>query len=453
MGEAKSRILIVDDEEHLRDSLSFLLASQYDLFFAENGAEALEQVAKASPDLVLLDMRLPDISGIEVLKRVKENDPSLEVIMVTAVNTVSQAVEAMKLGAYDYLTKPFDIEAIQSIIAKVLEKRVLERENLYLREEIEKSHQFEKIVGKSSVMKEIFGVISQIAKKDITVLITGESGTGKELVARALHNLSPRRNRLFVPVNCAAIPENLIESELFGHERGAFTGAIERRIGKFEIADSGTLFLDEIGSLPLKLQGKLLRSLQEKEIERLGGNKQIGVDVRVISASNCDLTREIEKGNFRSDLYYRLNVLPLNLPPLRNRREDIGLLAEHFMRVYNREFGKKVKSVSPEAMELFMNYRWPGNVRELSNLMERLVVLSHGDHIGTDNLPKELFQAEEQPSTDQTEEVDFKEASRRFESAFIKKAIEKAGGQKTKAAKMLGLHRNTLLFKEKKLGL
>lgn len=449
MGEAKSRILIVDDEESLRESLRFLLSSQYELYFAATGKEALRKFAATSPEVVLLDMRLPDFSGMDVLKHIKETDHSAEVIMVTAVNTVSRAVEAIKLGAYDYITKPFDIEAIQTIIAKVLEKKTLERENLYLREEVEKHHQFEKIIGSSTPMREVFSVISQVAKEDVTVLISGESGTGKELVARAVHNLSPRRKKLFVPVNCAAIPENLIESELFGHERGAFTGALERRIGKFEIADSGTLFLDEVSSLPIKLQGKLLRALQEREIERLGGNKLIPVDVRIIAASNRDLHKEISKGNFRQDLFYRLNVVPVNLPPLRARKEDIPLLAGHFINLFNGEFGKKIKGLKPDAMERLCRYDWPGNVRELQNLMERLVVLSKKGYIDENKLPKEILGEDggEQGFSD----LDYKSANRRFEAAFIKKALEKSGGSKSKAARLMGVHRNTLLQKERKL--
>ncbi|NQU16772.1 MAG: sigma-54-dependent Fis family transcriptional regulator [Candidatus Saganbacteria bacterium] len=449
MGEARARILIVDDEAHLRDSLRFLLSPTYQLYFAANGTEALKLVSKVSPDLVLLDMRLPDISGLDVLKHIKETDRSIEVVMVTAVNTVSRAVEAIKLGAYDYLTKPFDIEGIQTLISKVLEKRSLQRENLYLKEEIEKKSQFEKIVGSSKLMKEVFSVISEVAKEDVTVLISGESGTGKELVARAIHNLSPRRERLFVPVNCAAIPENLIESELFGHERGSFTGAMERRIGKFEIADSGTLFLDEVGCLPLKLQGKLLRVLQEREIERLGGNKLISVDVRIIAASNRDLAKEINKGNFRQDLFYRLNVVPVALPPLRDRKEDIPLLINHFVDCFNREFGKSVRSVKPDAMRFLMEYDWPGNVRELQNLMERLVVLNRGTNITLDKLPKEVLK--DDISEEEIVELDFKEATRRFEAAFIKKALDKAGGRKSRAAQMMGVHRNTLIMKERKL--
>ncbi len=325
--DSKATILIVDDEDGIRDSMRMLLKDQYRLVFSGNGREALKLFKAESPDLVLLDIRLPEIDGLEVLSRMKDLDPEAEVIMLTALNTINYAVSAMKAGAYDYLTKPFDIEAIQSIIEKVLEKKSLRKQNLYLREEIEKKYSFEKIVGRSKPIKEIFNLIGQVAKSDSTVLIYGESGTGKELVARAIHNLSKRKEKLFVPVNCAAIPENLLESELFGHERGAFTGAFDRKLGKFEIADGGTLFLDEIGSLPMPMQGKLLRVLQEKEIERVGGTKTIPVDVRIISATNSDLSKD----RFREDLFFRLNVIPILIPPLRERREDIRLLMEHFL--------------------------------------------------------------------------------------------------------------------------
>ena len=378
-------------------------------------------------------------------------DGDTDVIMITAMNTVSYAVEAIKRGAYDYITKPFDIEAIQETIDKVLEKRRLAQENIYLREEIEKKYQFEKIVGRSDGIREVFSMITSVARSESTVLIEGESGTGKELVARAIHNLSPRKNKLFVPVNCAAIPENLLESELFGHERGAFTGAFERKLGKFEIADEGTLFLDEVSSLPLSMQGKLLRVLQEREIERVGGVEPIAVNVRIISASNLDLKKMISEEKFRKDLFFRLNVIPVFVPPLRERREDIPLLAEHFLDLYNREFGKKIKGFSRDAVEALTNYPWPGNVRELQNLVERLVVLAKSDVISEDHIPKEILDPESGLSEEEIINLPFREAQIKFESAFIKKALTKAGGSKSKAAKMLGIHRNTLLNLEKKL--
>jgi DNA-binding NtrC family response regulator len=446
--DSKATILIVDDEDGIRDSMRMLLKDQYRLVFSGNGREALKLFKSESPDLVLLDIRLPEIDGLEVLSRMKDLDPEAEVIMLTALNTINYAVSAMKAGAYDYLTKPFDIEAIQSIIEKVLEKKSLRKQNLYLREEIEKKYSFEKIVGRSKPIKEIFNLIGQVAKSDSTVLIYGESGTGKELVARAIHNLSKRKEKLFVPVNCAAIPENLLESELFGHERGAFTGAFDRKLGKFEIADGGTLFLDEIGSLPLPMQGKLLRVLQEKEIERVGGTKTIPVDVRIISATNSDLSKD----RFREDLFFRLNVIPILIPPLRERREDIRLLMEHFLGIYNREFGKKIKGFTKGAEAAFVNYSWPGNVRELSNLIERLAVLQNEGSISVEHLPREVIEGESAaPVSSEFNDLDLRSASMKFESAFIKKALLKAGGNKGQAAKMLGIHRNTLLQIEKRI--
>ncbi len=448
----KPTILIVDDEESIRDSMKMLLSDHYNLNFAVNGREALEKVKKEPPDLMLLDIRLPEIDGLEVLRRVKDMEPDLDVVMVTAMNTVQFAVEAIKSGAYDYITKPFDIASVSTLVEKILEKKALKKENLYLKEEIHKKYQFEKIVGVSHAMREIFAMISQISQNDSTIFIYGESGTGKELVARAIHNTSTRKNKLFVPVNCAAIPENLLESELFGHERGAYTGAFERKLGKFEIAEGGTLFLDEIGSMPLLMQGKLLRALQEKEIERVGGTNTIPVNVRIISATNNDLKKALKEEKFRQDLFYRLNVIPLNLAPLRERKEDIPILIEHFLSAYNSEFGKSVQKFDAKAQDALIEYGWPGNVRELKNLIERMVVLSKGNVISFDRLPKEITDGIESDDDLKIDsDMDYKDASMRFEAAFIKKAIEKAGGHKNQAAKMMGIHRNTLLQMERKL--
>ena len=437
----KPNILIVDDEQSLRQSLKLALDSNYNIFFAETGKEALDLLRKNSIDLVLLDIRLPEVDGIEVLERIKDIDDTINVIMVTAVLTVNTAVEAMKMGAYDYITKPFNIEELRALILKGLEKRALQKENLRLRYEIKKSSSFEKIIGVSRKMIDIFELIDEIAKSSATVIIYGESGTGKELVARAIHNRSKRTDKLFVPVNCAAIPENLLESELFGHEKGAFTGALERHLGKFEIAHGGTLFLDEISSLPLPMQAKLLRVLQEKVIERIGGEKPIPVDVRIISATNTYLNDSVKNKKFREDLYYRLNVVPVELPPLRERAEDIPLLVNHFISKFNLAFGKKVKGFTKETLELISNYSWPGNVRELENLMERLIVLSKEKYIGLEKLPAEISGTKIQPYY---HDLSLRRAVRAFEVDFIKKAVEKADGSKSKAAKVLGIHRNTL---------
>jgi len=454
--DGKAVILVVDDEQSLRDSMKILLSDSYNVFFEVDGRETIQKVKELHPDLMLLDIHLPEINGLEVLKQVKIMDPELDVVVVTAMNTVQHAVDAIKSGAYDYITKPFDIDSVSTLIEKILEKRSLKKENLFLKEEISKKYSFEKIVGTSRPMQEIFSLISQVAKNDSTVLIQGESGTGKELVARAIHNLSKRANKLFVPVNCAAIPENLLESEFFGHERGAFTGAFERKLGKFEIAEDGTIFLDEIGSLPISLQGKLLRTLQEREIERVGGSRPIHVNVRLISATNVDLKKAMKEEKFRNDLYYRLNVVPITIPPLRERKEDIPLLVSHFLSIYNSEFGKKIKGFSDGAQAFLIDYDWPGNVRELQNFIERVVVLSKKDVITEDKLPKEMTEkkVEEEFVFDYSEpsqDLDFRKASMKFESAFIKKALEKANGNKSSAAKMMGIHRNTLLQIERKL--
>jgi len=448
----KPTILIVDDEESLRHSLTMALEGKYNVITAKNGKESLSFVRKEAIDLVLLDIRLPEIDGIEVLERIKGIDETIVIIMITAVLTINTAVAAMKKGAYDYITKPFNIDELQSLVEKGLEKRNLLRENIFLRSEILEDAKFEKLVGKSPKIKEVFKVIDEIAKSSSTILIQGESGTGKELVASAIHSRSKRKNKLFVPVNCAAIPENLLESELFGHEKGAFTGAFERHIGKFEMADDGTIFLDEIGSLPLSMQAKLLRTIQERTIERVGGTKPIPVDVRIISATNTDLAQAVKSKRFREDLFYRINVIPLKIPPLRERKEDIHLLIKHFLDVYNREFGKKIKGFKKDAMELLESYYWAGNVRELENLIERLVVLGKDDYIPKEKLPPEILGVKVEEVQDiQLSDLSLKEATERFEAEFIKKALEKAGGSKVKAAKLLGIHRNTLLKLAKKL--
>jgi len=446
---AKPNILVVDDEQGLRDSMQLLLQDRYRVHLAASGKEAVRIIKKNPIDLVLLDIRLPEIDGLEVLKIIKGIDDSIEVIMVTAVITVGKAVEAIRLGAYDYITKPFDIQSLSEQVAKLMEKKNLLRENLSLRQMIESDCQFEKIVGKSPQIRAVFKIIGEVAQSNATVLISGESGTGKELAARAIHNRSPRKDKLFVALNCAAIPENLLESELFGHEKGSFTGAADRQIGKFEIASGGTLFLDEIGSLPLPMQAKFLRALQEREIERVGGSRPIPIDVRIVAATNSDLKAAIKERRFREDLYYRLNVIPVQLPPLRERKEDIPLLATHFLYKYNHEFGKKIKGFRKDALALLANYDWPGNVRELENLVERLVVLTHGGLIEADKLPPEV--RGEAGCQDRPNETKFKAAVKRFEADFIRQALEKAEGKKGKAAKTLGIHRNTLLQLEKKL--
>jgi len=451
MKNKSANILVVDDEKSMRDSMRMLLQGSYTVFTARSGKEAVKVVKNNPVDLVLLDIRLPEIDGIEILKIIKGIDASIEVIMITAVVTVKKAVEAIHSGAYDYITKPFDIAALQEQVEKVLEKRQLLQENVSLRKLIENDYQFEKIVGKSESIREVFKVIEDVAKSNATILITGESGTGKELVARAIHNRSPRQEHLFVPINCAAIPENLLESELFGHERGSFTGAIERQLGKFEIADGGTLFLDEIGSLPLPMQAKLLRALQEKQIQRIGAPHPLPVDVRLISATNSELRAEIKKNKFREDLYYRLNVIPVHLPSLRDRKEDLPLLANHFLHKFNHEFGKKIKGIKKDTLHLLAGYSWPGNIRELENLIERLVVLSKSDYLDSTLLPSEI--KGEVSGGPESMEASLHQAVKKFEADFIRRALDKTGGRKSEAAQILGIHRNTLRQLEKELDL
>ncbi|MBU0687634.1 MAG: sigma-54 dependent transcriptional regulator [Candidatus Margulisbacteria bacterium] len=443
-------ILVVDDEKSIRDTVRMMLQEDYKVITAKTGREAVEIAKKKPLDLVLLDIRLPELDGIETLKTIKEIDDSIDVIMITAVVTVGTAVQAMKIGAYDYITKPFDIDSIQSIVKNALEKRRLSKENLYLKSVVEAERGFEKIVGQSSLIKEIFSLIEDVSDNNSsTVLITGDSGTGKELVARAIHNRSGRKDHLFVTVNCAAIPENLIESELFGHEKGAFTGAMDRRIGKFELASGGTLFLDEISTLPFPMQAKLLRVIQEKEVERVGGSKLIPVDARIIAATNNNLKEMVSKGDFREDLFFRLNVIPINLPSLKERPEDIPLLINHFLNIFNKKFNKKAKGFQKDSLQKLMAYDWPGNVRELENLMERLVALSKEEYLLKEKLPSEILKTQA-GSKEDLFDLSLKEASQRFESDFIKKAIQKAGGSKSKAAEILGIHRNTLFTIEKK---
>lgn len=414
MTDGKADILIVEDQKSVREALSLSLSDRYNLIMASDGKKALEMISEMNIDLALLDIRLPEVSGMDILKQIKNFNSSIPVIMLTAVKTVDSAVTAMKLGAYDYVIKPFDINELMALIEKALEKRMLERENTYLKNELERTGGFEKIIGSGEKMRGIFKLIKDVAKSDATVLITGESGTGKELVARAIHNQGNRAKKLFVPVNCAAIPDNLLESELFGYEKGAFTGAYERRLGKFEIADGGTVFLDEISAMPMSMQAKLLRVLQERVVDRVGGSSQVEIDVRVISATNVDLKQEVDGRKFRSDLFYRLNVIPIVIPPLRERAEDIPLLVAHFLNKYNKEFGKRVKEFDHEAMHVLTSYPWPGNVRELENLTERLVVLSDKNIITKDKLPPEIYKKM------------MDEHAKRFEFDFIKQAVKRS---------------------------
>jgi two-component system response regulator AtoC len=447
-------VLAVDDEPGVLESYKVVLEDTCEVRTVSDGAAALKVLAHEDIRLVILDLRLPDMEGLEVLQRIKEMDEYLGVIVVTAVGDVKTAVRAMQAGASEYLVKPFDVETLQGVVSRTLERQALMKEVLYLRSEVEGYHPFVDIVGRDEKMVELFDLVGQVADSDATVLVTGESGTGKELIARAIHRQSRRSQRPFVAVNCTAIPEHLIESELFGHERGAFTGAVQRRIGKFELAHSGTLLLDEIGSMRLDMQTKLLRALQEREIERVGGERTIKVDVRIVAATNADLRELVKAKAFRDDLYYRLNVIPVFVPPLRSRKSDIGLLVQYFLAKYNRQFNRQVRGFSLAAMDALQAYNWPGNVRELENIVERLVVISKHETIQLRDFPLDL-QSAHTPLVEQLEEegYDLRKAVQQFEREYIRRVLEKTHWNQTMAARMLGIHRNTLLGKIEQLEL
>ncbi len=446
------RILIVDDEENFRHMLSVILIKEgYEVETASNGEEALQKVAASPFDQVLCDIRMPRMDGLEFLKEMRKSGTEAITIMMSAYGTVDIAIEAMKLGAYDYISKPFKPDEIILTLRKAEEREQLRKENQLLRREIAKEYSFENIVSKNEKMQKIFDVIRKVAQYRSTVLITGESGTGKELVARALHYNSERSQNPFIAVNCGAIPENLLESELFGHAKGAFTDAIRTKKGLFEEADGGTLFLDEIGELPGQLQVKLLRVLQDGEIRRIGEAKSIQIDVRIVAATVKDLQREVNEGHFREDLFYRLNVLPIHIPPLRERKEDIPLLIDHFIGKYNGSLNKNVAEIDHGGLEALMNYKWYGNVRELENTIERAIVLADRNYIQLENLPVEIqnFKEESQPEPMPDEEYSIKKASKSLEINLIKKALRKTKGNHTHAAKLLEISHRALLYKIK----
>jgi len=445
-------ILIVDDKDSLRDMLTRTLSLEgYEVETASDGKDALKIADARRFDVVLTDLKLPSMDGIEILSRLKERDPFLEVIMMTAFGTIETAVHAMKLGAFDFLTKPFDPEHLSLLLKRAIENQRLAAENVLLREELSTRIGESEIIGVSGKMHEATELVRKVAGSDSTVLLCGESGTGKELFARAIHMLSTRQKRSYVTINCAAIPRELLENELFGSERGAFTGAVARKIGKFEIASGGTIFLDEVGDLELSLQAKLLRVLQERQIERLGGTKPVQVDVRVIAATNADLAEGIRKGVFREDLYYRLSVFPITIPPLRDRPDDIPVLAEHFVIRYAKEMKKGKVRLSKEARDLLVKYHWPGNVRELENTIERAMILCERRTIGPEQLAIRLRR---------TEEIYLREgaglknigqhAAAQAERAAIIRVLKETRGNKRKAAKVLQIDYTTLFEKLKR---
>jgi DNA-binding NtrC family response regulator len=449
----RGTVLVVDDEEGVRASVRAILEETCDVLEAGNGAQALEVLKKHEVDLVMLDQRMPGEPGIDVLPRIKAADPSTVVVIATAVRELRTAVEALKRGAYDYLTKPFDVDDILMLAQRALEKRALEREVLYLRSALAGgtadagAGSFERMVGRHPEMARIYQLITQIASTPTTVLITGESGTGKELVARAIHARSERRGQPFVAVNVAAIPEALVESELFGHEKGAFTGAHAKKLGRFELAHGGTVFLDEIGTLRLDLQAKLLRVLQEREIERLGGVRPVPVDVRILAATNVNLRTAVRMRTFREDLYYRLNVVPIHVPPLRERREDIPALVEHFVRKIARECNRDVRGVSTGALEVLTRYDWPGNVRELENVLHRAVVLARSPVIHLQDVPLDVAMPETGSRLGEDTGPPLREAMEQFERQYILRVLEGTGWNVSSAARRLGVHRNTVLTK------
>lgn len=445
------RILIADDERNMRYAIKkALVGKDFTIYEASNGKEAIDLFKEVEPHLVIMDLKMPELDGIGALIKIKELKEATPIIMITAHGTIESAIEAMKLGALDYISKPFDIEELLLIIEKALGYGELKEEVSYLREELEKNIG-KPIIGKNMGLLSILDNISRVAKTNATVLILGESGTGKELIANAVHFNSDRKNKPYIKINCGAIPENLIESELFGYEKGAFTGANTRKLGKIEKANGGTVFLDEIGELPLALQVKLLRMLQEKEIERIGGLEPIRIDVRIIAATNRDLLSMVEEGTFREDLYYRLNVIPLYVPPLRERKEDIPLLVDHFLQHYSREVGRGKVSIDKEAMEKLVAYSWRGNIRELENVIERMVILSYEDVIKATCLPKEIsFEAVIHNNYVLPEGgINLDE----LEKDLIIQALQRTEYNQTKAAKLLGISRHTLIYRMDKYAL
>lgn len=450
---ARLTILIVDDEPGMRSALRLMLQDEYETLEAQDGHEALEVVRKSSVDLVLLDVNLPKMDGIRTLERISQEEPDTGVIMVSAVDSAEKAVSALRQGAYDYITKPFDPEDLLSTIRRYTDRFNLKIERDYLKEDLSSRFGSIEMISRSAKMTFVFDLAKKVSCTRSNVLITGESGTGKELVARGIHSISTRSEKPFVAINCGAVPGELMESELFGHEKGAFTGAYARKIGRFEYADSGTLFLDEISTMPMHLQTKLLRVLQERSFERVGSNIPIRIDIRVIAATNVDLEEAVRKGSFRADLYYRLKVVPIELPPLKARTEDIPLLVTHFIKKHSRELNKRIRGMTLDALVALGNYPWPGNVRELENLIERLVVFaSDGSEITCDDLPLSIFSYyPEEEYADKNRSESFREAVKSFERKYILGVLNKTSWNRNEAAKKMSMHRNTLQLKIKEL--
>jgi two-component system response regulator PilR (NtrC family) len=456
------RILVVDDERSMRELLAIVLRREgYEVLLAENGRSAVEALEREPVDLLISDIKMPDMSGVEVLRAAKQVDQDILGIMITAFASTETAVEAMRLGACDYLSKPFDIDLLKMKVREKIENRQLRRENVLLKRTLGLSHQFANIIGRSEAMLDVFKMIETVSRTNSTILLTGESGTGKGLVAQAIHFHSLRREKPLVSLNCGALPENLLESELFGHMRGAFTGADQNKKGLLEVAERGTVFLDEIAEMSAVMQVKLLRVLQERRFRRVGGLEELVADIRVIAATNQDLTRAVAEGRFREDLFYRINVIPIVLPPLRERREDIALIAEHFLAKYSEQMGKPITAISHQALELLMRYEWPGNIRELENVLERAVALEATPTILPDSLPANIRGDSARPPSASLPSPDALPAAgfdleahvKEIEMGYIAEALKRAGGVQVKAAELLGMSFRSFRYYVKKYNL
>ncbi|HOE97536.1 MAG TPA: sigma-54 dependent transcriptional regulator [Candidatus Sumerlaeota bacterium] len=460
-SDKPGRVLVVDDEWSIRDVLSNILQSEgFEVETAQDGDEAIALLEDKLYDLVITDLKMPRVHGMEVLRHLSKLNVHTLGIVATGYGSIESAVEALRLGAFDYITKPFHLDEIKIVVHKAREFQALQTENRTLRRELKRSGKFENIIGNSAKIKSMINLIHTVADSDSTILILGESGTGKELVARAVHYNSPRADQPLIPVNCGAIPEDLLESELFGHVKGAFTGATMNRVGRFQLADGGTIFLDEIGDMSPKLQVKLLRVLQEQAFEPVGATETVRVNVRIITATNRDLEADVADGRFREDLFYRLNVIPIHIPPLRERAEDIPILIDHFVERFNKLKGRRVKGFRRDAIEALMAYPWPGNVRELENLVERMVILNPDGEITEETLPERFTGHKPRPLPMPSEGleipdegIDFNALVDQFETQLIERALEKAGGIKNKAAALLQIKRTTLVEKMKKKGM
>ncbi len=443
------KILVIDDEKSILDLLSVVFEKEgYVVKTSLSATRAVELIGNEDFDMIISDIKMPQMNGMELLRYVRQKRPDIPIVMITAYGTIKQAVEALKAGAMDYIVKPFDVEELKIIVAQGLEKKRLKEENLFLKKELKEKYDFENMIGKSKVMQEVYDLVEKVAGTDSTVLITGESGTGKEMAARAIHYLSTRRENAFVSINCGALPENLLESELFGHVKGSFTGAVANKKGMFEIAEKGTLFLDEVGEMSPWTQVKLLRALQDKRIRRVGGTEEILVNVRIISASNQDLKKNIEKGSFREDLFYRLNVISFEMPPLRNRKEDIPLLVSHFLEKFCTGMGRQMKRIAPEVISVFESHPWPGNVRELVNVIERVVAIEDRGTITKDSLPKEMLIPNRKQETTPALEpgFDFNAVMDEISANYVRQALQFSRGNLKEAASILGINYRSLRY-------